>query len=476
MLLKPSTFTPVLTAAIPFKTKHTDIINAITQQTPQTVRQNVSTNPASLFQLPKLPPTSAYVHLPFCRKRCYYCDFPIIALGSSHSSTTESDNDPRVSNYVQTLCREIKATKLDSPNNPPLETVFFGGGTPSLVPPRLVSTVLDALSLNFGVCGNAEISMEMDPGTFDAVKMKEFMDLGVNRVSLGVQAFQQELLKACGRAHGVDQVYEAVEIVKSCGVENWSLDLISSLPHQTMQMWEESLRLTIQEQPNHVSVYDLQVEKDTKFGVLYTPGEFPLPSENQSAEFYKMASRMLGNAGYDHYEISSYCKTGYRCKHNSTYWKNNSFYAFGLGAASYISGERFSRPRRLKEYMGYVENLENELVNNSKNDSIDAKDLAMDVVMLSLRTADGLNLKTFREAFGDSMMLSVCEVYRPYVESGHVIFFDEVRRHVASDEFLSLLSNEQWRNEKLAFVRLSDPDGFLLSNELISLAFGAMGR
>lgn len=160
------------------------------------------------------------------------------------------------------------ATKLNSTNCPPLETVYLGGGTPSLVPPPLVSAVLDALSSKFGVCGNAEISMEMDPGTFDAVAMKELMNVGVNRVSLGVQAFQDELLKSCGRAHAVDEIFEAVEIVKSSGIENWSLDLISSLPFQTLSMWEESLKLTVEADPTHVSVYDLQVEQDTKFGAL----------------------------------------------------------------------------------------------------------------------------------------------------------------------------------------------------------------
>ncbi|KAI3454968.1 hypothetical protein Pfo_011631 [Paulownia fortunei] len=444
MLLK-STFTPLFTA-IPTKTKPTrlslcTIRNSLTRQCPQTVRQNDSCNTTSLLLLHKLPPKSAYIHLPFCRKRCHYCDFPIIALGSSSSIPEKDNDDPRISNYVETLCREIKATKLDSSNSPPLETVFFGGGTPSLVPPRLVSSVLDALSSKFGVCGNAEISMEMDPGTFDVVAMKELMNLGVNRVSLGVQAFQDKLLKACGRAHGVHEVYEAVEIVKSCGIENWSVDLISSLPHQTPSMWEESLQLTIRARPTHVSVYDLQVEQDTKFGVLYTPGEFPLPSENQSAEFYRMASRMLRHAGYDHYEISSYCKSGYRCKHNSTYWKNKSFYAFGLGSASYVGGVRFSRPRRLKEYMGYVQNLEDGLVNFTEDGIIDAKDLAMDYVMLSLRTADGLDLKSFKEAFGDSLMLSICEVCRTHLESGHIICLDEQGRNVAADEFISSLSN-----------------------------------
>lgn len=342
------------------------------------------------------------------------------------------------------------------------------------MPPRLVSSVLEALSSKFGVCSGAEISIEMDPGTFDESKMKELTDLGVNRVSVGVQAFQEELLKACGRAHGLDEVYEAIEIIKSCGIENWSLDLISSLPRQTPDMWEESLRRTVQAQPTHVSVYDLQVEKDTKFGMLYTPAEFPLPSENQSAEYYKMASSMLRDAGYDHYEISSYCKSGYRCKHNCTYWKNKSFYGFGLGSASHVGGIRFSRPRTLKEYTRYVQNLEDGLVKCSGNDSIDAKETAMDIIMLSLRTSDGLNLKFFGDAFGRSLVLSICEAYKRYIESGHVICVDSRGRNVGFHEFSSLLTNDQWRNEELAFVRLSDPEGFLLSNEVISLAFGVI--
>lgn len=276
-------FTP-LSTTFPTKIKPPRLLKSITNtlsQAPQTVRQNDTTT-SSNTPLHKLPPKSAYVHLPFCRKRCHYCDFPIIALGSSSAP----EEDPRILNYIQTVCREIKATPLNSNANPRLETVFFGGGTPSLVPPKLVSLVLETLSSKFGVSSGAEMSMEMDPGTFDRGKLKELMELGVNRVSLGVQAFQDDLLKACGRAHGVKEVYEAIDIVKACGVENWSMDLISSLPHQTPEMWEESLKLTIHAQPTHVSVYDLQVEKDTKFGVLYTPGEFPLPSEDLSAEFY----------------------------------------------------------------------------------------------------------------------------------------------------------------------------------------------
>ncbi|KAJ6375428.1 hypothetical protein OIU77_000417 [Salix suchowensis] len=384
-----STLVPILSTfptkpkRLPTKLPWQTIITNTYTQSPQPVHQNASlTTPAPLHQHHH-PPTSAYIHLPFCRKRCHYCDFPIVALGS----TNPTDNDPRISNYIELLQREIVSTRSDFDTIPPLETVFFGGGTPSLVSPRMVLSILDTLRVKFGVCEGAEISMEMDPGTFDCRKVKDLMGMGVNRVSLGVQAFQEELLKSCGRAHGVKEVYEAIEILGSCGVENWSVDLISSLPHQTPQMWEESLRLTIEARPKHVSVYDLQVEQGTKFGVLYTPGEFPLPCETQSAEFYQMASRMLTDVGYRHYEISSYCEDGYECKHNYTYWKNKPFYAFGLGSASYLNGKRFSRPRKMKEYMGYVENLENGLVNCFGNNHVDAKDLAVDTVMLSLRTA-----------------------------------------------------------------------------------------
>ncbi|KAL0718385.1 hypothetical protein Bca4012_067707 [Brassica carinata] len=450
--------------------------SVLLEDTPPSARRNASTNLTTLHQG---PPTSAYVHLPFCRKRCHYCDFPILALGSSSTSNTlyqeGQEDDPRITNYVNLLVREINATRTCFDTNPELKTVFFGGGTPSLVPPKLVSLVLETLRSSFGLCPDAEISMEMDPGTFGGQKLKELMELGVNRVSLGVQAFQEELLRACGRAHGVSEVYEAIEIVKTCGVGNWSMDLISSLPHQTLEMWEESLRLAIESQPSHVSVYDLQVEQGTKFGNVYTLGQFPLPSETQSAEFYKTASSMLRGAGYEHYEVSSYSKEGFKCKHNLIYWKNKPFYAFGLGSASYVGGLRFSRPRRLKEYTNYVADLENGAANWCGDGNVDLKDVATDVIMLSFRTSKGLELKEFGEAFGRKVVNSICKVYEPYVESGHIVCLDDNRREVMSDEFKNLVGNDEVKIEDhVRYLRLRDPDGFLLSNELISLAFGVI--
>lgn len=205
----------------------------------------------------------------------------------------------------------------------------------------------------------------------------------------------------------------------------------------------------------------------------YSLGEFPMPSETQSAEFYKMASRMLSDANYNHYEISSYCKSGYECKHNFIYWKNKPFYGFGLGSASFVGGLRFSRPRKVNDYINFVQNLENGFVNSSVEGHIHGKDTVMDVVMLSLRTAQGIDLMSLQESFGSSIVLSLLEAYKPYVESGHVVCLDEHRRTVRIDDLNSFL-NKTNAEGRVAYIRLSDPEGFLLSNELIAIAFGVI--
>lgn len=185
---------------------------------------------------------------------------------------------------------------------------------------------------------------------------------------------------------------------------------------------------------------------------------------------------MLREAGYTHYEISSYCKNGYECKHNLAYWQNKSFYGFGLGSASYLGGVRFSRPRRMNQYLAYVERLEigSPCEELTLEKTVDAKDLAMDVVMLSLRTAKGLDVKQFEGDFGRGLLLSLCEALRPYVRSGHVVGMDGKGRELGADEFGLVLSGCEDSQPEVACIRLSDPDGFLLSNELISTAFGAM--
>lgn len=199
-------------------------------------------------------PASAYVHLPFCKRRCYYCDFPVSVVGSRPEQPGIQQG---MQDYINILCKEIEAT-VKVPG-PPLQTIFFGGGTPTLVPPNLLQQILRVLDAKYGIARDAEISMESDPGTFDTNRLLEYISLGVNRFSMGVQCFQQNLLELCGRSHSLSDVYQAIDDIHQAGVQNWSLDLISGLPQLTSKDWQQSLQNAISANPAHISVYDLQV-------------------------------------------------------------------------------------------------------------------------------------------------------------------------------------------------------------------------
>ncbi len=206
-------------------------------------------------------PSSAYLHIPFCRRRCYYCDFPVFVVGDRKNG----ENSGTIVQYVAVLCQEIQETKNLGAS---LKTVFFGGGTPSLLSVSQLSNILETLDGKFGIAAEAEISIEIDPGTFTLEQLRGYAAAGVNRVSLGVQAFQDELLQACGRSHSVADIFEAVEIVRSAGIVNFSLDLISGLPHQTLENWEASLKSAVEISPTHLSSYDLIVEQGNCFRAL----------------------------------------------------------------------------------------------------------------------------------------------------------------------------------------------------------------
>jgi len=246
-------------------------------------------------------PSSAYLHVPFCRRRCYYCDFPVFVVGDRKNG----ENSGTIVQYVAVLCQEIQETKNLGAS---LKTVFFGGGTPSLLSVSQLSNILETLDGKFGIAAEAEISIEIDPGTFTLEQLRGYAAAGVNRVSLGVQAFQDELLQACGRSHSVADIFEAVKIIRSAGMVNFSLDLISGLPHQTLEQWEASLQSAVEISPTHLSSYDLIVEHGTAFGRYFQAGAQPLPADETAAGMYRLAREILTGAGYEHYEISNYAR------------------------------------------------------------------------------------------------------------------------------------------------------------------------
>ncbi len=389
----------------------------------------IDLNPDLINSIINTVPTAAYIHIPFCRRRCYYCDFPISVVGEGSASTM-------VEEYIAGVIKDIQLTA----SNQPLKTVFFGGGTPSLLSPQQLSRILKAIAVHFGIAKDAEISMEIDPGTFNRDRLLGYLEAGLNRFSLGVQTFDEELLKVCGRSHNLTDVMQAIEIIKELDIDNFSLDLISGLPHQTLKHCQTSLATAIAIAPKHLSCYDLVLEPVTAFGKQYQPGEKPLPDDEDAAEMYRLTQKTLTAAGYEHYEVSNYALPGYQCRHNRVYWQNQPYYGFGMGAAGYISGQRFSRPRTRREYYAWLE--AGAIVNAPQTDPTD---YLLETLMLGLRLADGVDLTQFDR----HTVKKIWSCLKPYRDRGWI----EVVGNVPET------------------VRLSDPEGFLFSNTILATLF-----
>ena len=389
--------------------------------------------------------SSAYIHIPFCRRRCYYCDFAISVVGNKLSG----DNSGTISQYVEWLCLELEATPKVGKA---LSTVFFGGGTPSLLSVKQLNRILGVIEKQFGIAADAEISMEIDPGTFDLIQLQGYRNAGVNRISLGVQAFQDELLTLSGRSHNVADIFAAVELIRNVAFPSFSIDLISGLPYQNLQQWQESLKEVVAIAPTHISVYDLVVEPVTAFGRQYQPGVKPLPSDELTVQMYKLAQKILTNAGYQHYEISNYAQEGYQCRHNRVYWENRPYYGFGMGAASYVEGKRFTRPRTRGEYYKWIESgCQIDAPELSEND------ILLETLMLGLRLAEGLNLSKLFQQFGEAKLKEIWTCLQPYYQQGWVDILD------GESESINLPTSGR--------LKLTDPEGFLFSNTILAALF-----
>mmetsp|Transcript_7010 Transcript_7010/g.25857 ORF Transcript_7010/g.25857 Transcript_7010/m.25857 type:complete len:518 (+) Transcript_7010:119-1672(+) len=381
-------------------------------------------------------PHAAYVHVPFCKRRCYYCDFPISVVGNKGAESAFVRDG--MQSYTDTVLREIDATassqeQLNGALDSELYSIFLGGGTPSLLPVDMINSIIQRLERRFDVSASAEISIEADPGTFDLSKLKAWEEIGITRLSMGVQAFDEHLLAKCGRAHTLDDVFQAIDTIKQSTVlsSNWSLDLMMGLPFQSEKQWSATLAHAVEAEPAHISLYDLQVEAGTSFGKWYTESTAPLPTEESTVSMYIAASETLQAAGYEHYEVSNYARPGHQCRHNLVYWRNQQFYAFGNGATSFIQGHRIARPRRLAAYKAWVDQLETEVDMLLHGDKSGVQQLALeyektgnwdgcgvhskeqewekllDTIMLSLRLGEGLDLSEMRARFGSEPVIEI---------------------------------------------------------------------
>jgi len=430
-------------------------------------------------------PSSAYLHVPFCRRRCYYCDFPVFVVGDRKNG----ENSGTIVQYVAVLCQEIQETKNLGAS---LKTVFFGGGTPSLLSVSQLSNILETLDGKFGIAAEAEISIEIDPGTFTLEQLRGYAAAGVNRVSLGVQAFQDELLQACGRSHSVADIFEAVKIIRSAGMVNFSLDLISGLPHQTLEQWEASLQSAVEISPTHLSSYDLIVEQGTAFGRYFQAGAQPLPADETAAGMYRLAREILTGAGYEHYEISNYARSGYQCRHNRVYWENRPYYGFGMGAASYVEGRRLTRPRKTQEYYQWVRSMSrlnspatSKLGGEAQPDrdreieqnfQVSENDVLLETLMLGLRLAEGVSLSALTQKFTQQTVDKIWRCLQPYWRQGWVEIMTEDRAIPYGIAPLHATLGEGAKLPLSGNLRLSDPEGFLFSNTILADLFSKLGE
>jgi putative oxygen-independent coproporphyrinogen III oxidase len=368
-------------------------------------------------------PNALYLHVPFCPSHCHYCDFAVV-VGTDDLQAT----------YVDYLLREIALTPTQGQ---PLNTVYIGGGTPSLLSPRQLETIIAALEDHFGSLTGSEITLECNPGTVTPSRLTAFRSTGINRISLGVQAFQDSILRQLGRVHSVQDIYEAVKGIETAGFTNFSLDLMFGLPNQTLPQWHESLRCALSLQPSHLSAYDLILEASTPFGRRYQPGMTPLPTEELTVQMYLDLMAMFQTAGYEHYEIATLARPGKQSRHNRVYWHNQGYYGLGVGATGYVWGERVTRPKQLANYFAWVEQGV-----FTRTPPVTAQEELSETLMLGLRLVEGIEIQALTSQFGEEALITTRQALAKSIDQG-------------------LLLEQQGR------WQLSYPQGFLLANEVL---------
>ena len=337
-----------------------------------------------------------YVHIPFCVRKCAYCDF----------LSAPADTQERTL-YIDALTEEIRARKNDFTAYR-VSTIFLGGGTPSILEGDDSARIFRALQENFDISDDVEITMEVNPGTVTEEKAASWRKSGVNRLSIGLQSADDRELKMLGRIHTYREFLDTWKIVREAGFENVNVDLISAIPGQNLRSWSETLRKAADLGPEHISAYSLIVEEGTPFYERYGDGSGedenkgnhlpPLPDEDTEREMYKATEKILAEYGYHRYEISNYSKTGYECRHNLGYWERKEYLGLGLGASSLLSECRFHNTADMGKYLRLYENAGTDICEDIEHLSVE--DQMEEFMFLGLRKTVGISVDDFRKAFG----------------------------------------------------------------------------
>lgn len=339
-------------------------------------------------------PLSIYIHIPFCVRKCLYCDF----LSAPASGET-------MEAYASCLCREIEAAGKLYPDYE-VRTVFFGGGTPSILKKERICQIMEVLRRAFSLAEDAEITIEVNPGTVDADKLAAYYAAGINRLSIGVQSLQENELQALGRIHSTEDFFQTYSMAIKSGFNNINVDLMSAIPEQTLESCQDTLRqlLSLDRPPSHISAYSLIIEEGTPF-YENTP---VLPDEEMDRLFYKITNDILKAAGYHRYEISNYAREGCECRHNRVYWERGEYLGFGIGAASLMQETRFSNIRDLQTYLKLLSGeaadrpLTGQLTEHLRQEvsHLTEREQMEEFMFLGLRLTEGVSQKRFFKTFG----------------------------------------------------------------------------
>jgi oxygen-independent coproporphyrinogen-3 oxidase len=367
-----------------------------------------------------------YIHIPFCRARCSYCDF---ATGAYEGALAET--------YVGALTREIEAFDIIQ-ERAEVDTIYFGGGTPSLLTPAQAARILDAAYRRFQVTTGAEVTMEMNPGTVTPEALRDLRAAGINRASFGAQTFDDAELKRLGRTHTADDTRRTLSMLREAGFDNISFDLIAGLPEQTLEAWELNLNEALALRPEHLSLYLLEVHAGTPLAEQIRQGRYNAPDSDLAAEMYRLMVERMQSAGYEQYEISSFCLPGRESRHNMKYWTGAPYFGFGCSAHSY-DGEasRWSNEREARAYVNLIEEKRSAV---STRDTLDASEQGAEALFLGLRLLTrGVNLAEHRARFHRDVLADYADDLARFGDAGLIELNGDVLRLTPAG---ALLSNE----------------------------------
>jgi oxygen-independent coproporphyrinogen-3 oxidase len=374
-----------------------------------------------------------YVHIPFCERKCHYCDFN----SGAHPTVARE-------RYVDALVREIEATPFADRS---AKSVFFGGGTPSVLPATAIARILGALRTRFALRPDAEVTVECNPGTIASERMagestEAFLDglreAGVSRLSFGVQSFDEALLKRLGRIHSPGQAELSVRLAQTAGFSSINVDLMFGLPGQTMAHWDASLDRALELGIPHISAYSLIVEPDTPFALWDAKGRLPRPSEEEEAAMYERVMDRLAAHGLEQYEVSAFARPGFRSEHNLVYWRNEHYVGFGNGATSYMAGTRFSREPSLDRYMALAEAGHDTVTDREHRDL--SGEMA-ETMMMGLRLTEGVDRAVFARRFGQDPLDAYADPISRFASAG---LLNVTLAAVALTRRGFFLANEVW--------------------------------